>query len=292
MTLVTGTGFIGRAISDSLGDDVVVLNQKADGPRVIECDLTDPKSLEAVLSKLQQKSVTQVVHTAAITPWSGGGDYSDDLRMAENMVHLCDTLGVKVLVFISGWNVYDMSGQPPYDETTPLKPLDDYGKSKLAVEQYFKQNLKTTKLVCLRTASVYGPGQRSAGLIPNLVGNALRQEPLVLNATDVKRDYVYIQDFVRAVNNIIKNVNDSLEVNIGSGSHSVMEVAQTIQSATHELTGRMSEIITKPADQPTIPVDNQLDTTKAKSLGILGASTAFDDGIKQYVQWRQDENIL
>lgn len=186
MILLTGgSGFVGKALLAAPGDDAVVTVGRTPAAHThVALDLAaaSDEGVAHAVTELEPFHPTTLVHCAAITPWSSGApDFSLDLKIAQRVVELCQKLAIERFIFVSGWNVYDTAALAPYDEAkTPLNPTTDYGRSKLAVEEYLASSLEDTKLISLRAASLYGPGQTTPGLIPNLVGAALRGEPLSL----------------------------------------------------------------------------------------------------------------
>jgi UDP-glucose 4-epimerase len=229
-----------------------------------------------------------VIHAAAVTPWSDNPDFSLDAQMAESVRRLCEKLSIPQLIFISGWNVYNMStSTPPFSEITTIGPGDEYGNSKYRTEQFFTENLETTRVLSLRTASVYGPGQMSKGLIPNLVSSALRDGQMTLNATDTRRDYLHIDDMVEAVIKLT-SIQMSGVLNIGSGtSLSIGEVARITQDI---FKGTYKEDIGIEYNEhlSESPLgDNQLDISKARAIGLLEKTRDFRDGMTEYIAWRR-----
>lgn len=295
MILVTGSsGFIGNSLMNSFGDRAIGL-QRANNPEYanrVVCDLSDSESVSRAAEYLGQFTITHLVHTAAVTPWSSSPDFSLDRKMAESVSLLCDRLNISQLISVSGWNVYNMTrSQPPFTEETSIQPIGEYGASKYDVEKLLNDKVEKSHVLHLRLASVYGVGQTSAGLIPNLVQSALDKQEISLNALQTKRDYLYIDDLIEAVDGITTTKEPIADrvLNIGSGcSVSVLEVAETIQDVCLSLYG-MEVAIRKPTDpQESIPTDNELAIDRAKNYGLLSQTTPFRVGMEEYVKWRKN----
>lgn len=291
MILVTGaSGFIGKAIARSLGDQAIALSRSGELPfdHQVVSDLTQPNAIEDLIGQLRPYDITQIIHTAAITPWTKDADFSLDLAMAKTLAHVSESLEIQRLIFLSGWIVYDMEGKSPFNEMTSIKPTSLYAESKVAVEEYFDAHLKKTALLNLRLASIYGPGQTSAGLIPNLVQTALSTGNIAINAVTTKRDYLFIDDVTRAVEKLVAmDTGARMDLNIGSGASSaVIEVAKAIQHAVRNVTGRSVALEIAKEPKESEPVDNQLDIEKAQTLGLLDAVTDVSEGMKEYVAWK------
>lgn len=273
-----------------LAPDALLLRRSADAD--ITFDLLDTQNAPQLAESLHKHGVTHIIHTAAVTPWSGNQDYAQDIAMADTLSRVCNELKIDTLIFMSGWNVYDMTqGNAPFSEDTPLGSDNDYGTSKLAAEQFLKDNLQHTKLINARLASIYGPGQLSAGLIPNTVSAALSGQDIRLNSISTRRDYLYIDDLVTAIEKLVTNTLDSsADINIGSGaSVSVGEFAQLVPEVYQEVSGNMVTNVPpeNPIESPLI--DNQLDISKAQSLGLLQNVTPFKTGLKRYIQWKLEQ---
>lgn len=294
MTLLTGaSGFIGQSIYKSLGEAVVTVGRSAPkgSNKHISCDLSSAEAGGLLVKELSELGIDSVIHAAGVTPWQSDADFSKDLDMAKTIAYVCEKLQMPKLIFLSGWNVYDMGGQPPFDENTPVHPSTEYGKSKLAVEEYFAGTMTNTKLVILRLASVYGPGQTSPGLITNLAKAAFDTGSMQLGAKETRRDYVFIDDVVRASKSALEPSLKGI-FNIGGGqSFSVTEVAEGIKLACNEIEGRQVQVnFDQFSESPLI--DNCLDITKARESGLLDQPVPLQQGLVKYIKWGRDENIF
>lgn len=294
MILVTGgSGFVGGAIAASLGDRTITLSRsksKKGQKKHICFDLTDTSRAPELIEQLRPYGITHIIHAAAITPWSNQPDYSKDTDMAAVIADIGNKLSsVTQVFFLSGWNVYSMSNQKaPYDENTLLGPAEDYGKSKLETEQYLKRKIDGARLANLRLSSVYGPGQTSAGLIPNLVQAAFKDEVMTIGAVKTSRDYIYIDDLAAAVTGLIdQELEPYTELNIGSGnSVSVGEVAETIQRICKNNYDLEVPIQKKDPIQESSIIDNRLDITLAREkYGLLEHTLSFTEGLSRYMDW-------
>ena len=295
MILVTGgSGFIGQSLIKSFGNEAVgIQRSRPVRPNDFECDLANIAKVKKLTTSLIDKPFTHIIHTAAVTPWSNPPNYQLDIDMAESALILSKLLNIPNIIFISGWNVYDTTSRAPYDESTPVNPKDEYSTSKRKVEELLEKSDIATVTI-LRTASVYGPGQVSAGLIPNLVNAALNDGTIKIHSNSVKRDYLYIDDFVNAIKNLVQQKNDKGGyINLGSGkSILIKEVAELIQSKVEKINKSKVLVKTEFSMNTATVLDNELDIHKAKTLGILNKITPFEQGIDTYVHWRMNENIL
>jgi len=100
----------------------------------------------------------------------------------------------------SAGGVYAGVGAPPYDESSPVRPLGAYGRAKLDAEALiagWSQATGTPSLIG-RIANLYGPGQNLAkaqGLISQICRSHLTGQPLSIYVSlDTLRDYLFAPD--------------------------------------------------------------------------------------------------
>ena len=96
--------------------------------------------------------------------------------------------------------VYAGVGAPPYNESSPVRPLAAYGLAKLDAEALvtdWSHDSGTPSLIG-RIANVYGPGQnldKAQGLISQICRSHLTGQPLSIYVSlDTLRDYLFAPD--------------------------------------------------------------------------------------------------
>jgi UDP-glucose 4-epimerase len=105
-----------------------------------------------------------------------------------------------LFVASSAGAVYAGSRGAPFDEYTPVAPLGDYGRAKLAMEDAVHRFAETSAVRCLvgRIANLYGPGQsltKPQGLVSHLCLASIKRSPLsVYVPLDTLRDYIFVDD--------------------------------------------------------------------------------------------------
>jgi UDP-glucose 4-epimerase len=140
-----------------------------------------------------------------------------------------------------------MYGEVPEGERAaadwPAHPLSPYGSAKRAVEHYLDFYRQEHGLVScvLRYANVYGPRQDpygEAGVVAIFSVNLLRGQGIQINARAQKgdpgcvRDYVYVNDVVRANLAALDGRLDGRTVNVGTGrATSTLELARVMERA-------------------------------------------------------------
>lgn len=83
------------------------------------------------------------------------------------------------------------------DETTPLRPISHYGRTKVRAE---REALRRTNSISLRLATVFGmaPRMRLDLLVNDFVYRAVTDRTVVLFEAHFKRNYVHVRDVARA----------------------------------------------------------------------------------------------
>lgn len=169
ISLVTGaSGFVGRHLVAALragGDDVraaVLPGKHTDfleglGAVVVRADLTRPETLPALF----EGEVERVFHVGAIcnlsTPYAVLRRVN--VEGVERITALALTRGVRRFVHLSSTSVYGRSRGVLFQEDSPRRPADDYGRSKRDGEDMvWKRVGEGLAAVVLRPCTVYGPG--------------------------------------------------------------------------------------------------------------------------------------
>jgi len=307
--LVTGgAGFIGSHLAERFldsGHEVLVLDNLSTGcaenvPAGAAFENLDLREVEGVRSVVERFKPEIISHHAAQIDVRKS--VADPLVDAEinvcGSVHLFSCAarcGVRALLFASsGGTVYGETPNPA-NETAPKAPISPYGSAKLSVESYLftfaSQGLPT---LSLRYGNEYGPRQDSAGEkgVISIFSGALlaRDAPVIYGDGEAVRDYVMVEDVVRANELAIEHLLavprrpgtlDDAAVNIGSGvSTSVNEVYRLI--AEHLRSDRVPR---RAAERPGELDQSRLDVTKARDLLGFVPATDLPEGIRRTVEW-------
>ena len=147
--------------------------------------------------------------------------------------------GKRLLYPSSGGTVYDTRKEPPYQETSPLRPIGRFGATKVEAERLLLE-APGIETVAMRISNAYGPGQRTGtglGVVAHWVDAASKGEPLrIFGAPEkVTRDFVYIDDICTAFLRLLATAAPPPVVNIGSGIPTTLaEVAEIIVDLADE----------------------------------------------------------
>ena len=135
---------------------------------------------------------------------------------------------------VSTDEVYGSLGptDPGFSETTPYTPNSPYSASKAASDHLVRAyhhtyGLQVTTSNCSNT---YGPYQFPEKLIPLIIVNALDGKPLPIYGDGLNvRDWLYVEDHVRAIDLVLKNGRTGDTYNVGGNEeHTNLEIVETV----------------------------------------------------------------
>jgi GDP-6-deoxy-D-talose 4-dehydrogenase len=122
-----------------------------------------------------------------------------------------------------------------HDEASPLRPANDYGVSKLAMEYMSWLWREDLPIVISRSFNYTGRGQSEQYLISKIVAHFKRRERNIeLGNTHVMRDFSDVRDICRSMRLLVENRDSKGAVNICSEtSHCASEVVDLCQKITN-----------------------------------------------------------
>ncbi|MDM5314929.1 UDP-glucose 4-epimerase GalE [Fictibacillus sp. b24] len=267
--VVGGAGYIGsHTIKEILskGFEVVVLDNLSTGHResidfrvqFVEGDLGNEELLDHVFTTY---SIEAVMHFAANS--LVGESVQDPAKYYTNNVAATLTLlqkmrkyNVSNFIFSSTAATYGIPDTTPITETTPVAPINPYGRSKLMVEHMLEDfhaayGMNYVALRYFNAAGAYETGEigedhtPESHLIPIVLQHLLGQrETISVFGTDYHtadgtciRDYIHVTDLAKAhvlsLESLLKGNNTNAVYNLGTGrGYSVREIIETCENVT------------------------------------------------------------
>jgi UDP-glucose 4-epimerase len=274
--LVTGgAGFIGSHTVDALterGARVVVVDDLSTGlaqnlnPQATfyKLNLADD-AIEEVLEKERPEIIYHfaffvLVPRSVENPLLDMDVVSGTLRVLRK----AKAIGVRRIVLASSGFLYGNTPNLPANEGCPIDPVSPYVVSKHAIENYLRFYYKAYRIpfTILRYAAIYGPRQMTGAMADYIRKLSAGAQAEIWGDGSKTRDYVFIDDVVRA-NLLALTVSPDHPnpvFNIGTG------IETTLNTVYH----RIAELLGVPArpvyypDRPGEQIRYCLDNAKAK----------------------------
>jgi nucleoside-diphosphate-sugar epimerase len=165
--LVTGgSGFLGNLIARWLlarGEEVKILDIWEDPTRpheieFIHCDIRDRERVAQAM-----RGVDMVHHNVALVPLTKSGKKFWEVNVTGSRIAAEEALkcGVRIFVHMSSSSLFGAPAPGPITELTQPKPIEIYGRAKLAgelaVQEVFKKG--TVPLIVIRPRTILGEGR-------------------------------------------------------------------------------------------------------------------------------------
>jgi len=302
-----GTGTIGVATVNrlvSMGANVTVVsvdsrdrfNAVLDGAEVffIRKDLTDltncknvVEGFDYVFNMICVKGNTQAGESQVAST------FIPLLMVDTNLMEAARLAGVKRFMFVSSICAYpnipvrhedSVWDGPPHanDRFAGIAKRVGEAQSEAYMMQY---GWDATRVV--RLSNVYGPyddfDPKTAHVIPALISRAVNGENPIKVAGDGKaeRDFIYLDDVVDGILNVMENAPPCVPINLGCGyGIPIKEIVDIIVS-------QMDKGVTVEwdSDRPTGDLIRILDTNRAKELVNFEPNVNIRDGIIKTIEW-------
>ncbi len=305
--LVTGgAGFIGSHLTDALVkrncavtvlDNLSTGNQAnlrhlGDSIRFVRGDIRDPELVDELVAGcaliFHQAAVVSVPQTVE--------DPMESARVNEigtlNLLEAARKHQVKRMVMASSCAVYGDDPQMPKHEGMIPKPLSPYAVQKRTSELYaaIYPNLYSLETVCLRYFNVFGPRQDPSSPYSGVISifmtqAAQRQAPLIHGDGNQTRDFIFVQDVVRA-NLLAAQSRQAVgrALNIGTGRFVRI-------NDLWKMIAMMSDLELKPQYGPARAGDIResfADIAQAKSLLGFTPEYSFEKGLQATLDWYRE----
>jgi UDP-glucose 4-epimerase len=295
--IIGGAGFLGLNLAKGLlsGGHKIVLFDRVE-PRsaildkvdFVKADLMDTSAIR----KVMQKGDLIFYFACASLPGSPfekiAANLHQDIEGFVEIIKLAIDKGAEKIVFpSSGGTVYGNPRQIPITEDHPTDPICYYGVTKLTSEKilYMFNRAYGLDYLILRIGNPFGPGQdprRPQGLIPKVIKRMMEGENLeVYGDGKIVRDYIYIDDVVKAVSACLSKGLKNDIYNIGSGVGASINEVIKMASEMLKKEPRIKYLEKRPGDVSA----NVLSNRKLKSLIGWEPKIALAEGLQMTHDW-------
>jgi len=299
---VTGaTGSIGRSVVNALASDDIQLTCLSRNSGEVDSgnvhwmygDLNTPGLAEELVSG--QDVIIHLAH-GSIPLMASTGLIQDAKQNIFPSLRLIDAIALagsnpNFIYLSSGGALYedrDPQNNKPFRESDKCTPVMSYGIQKYTIERYLHNAAinGVLRATVLRVSNAYGAllsSERMQGLIGTSVSRVLAGKSLrIIGNPENVRDYVHIDDVVKAIQKSVYNNNHYEIFNIGSGKgYSVLDVINLISDiAGSKLPISIQDVM----GSKLLPNWCVLDVTKARDFLDWRPSISLEQGISMMMK--------
>lgn len=204
---------------------------------------------------------------------------------------------ISKFIHVSTDEVYGDIIKGSFKEHSPLNPTNPYSASKAGAEMLARSYFKTYALpiIVVRGNNVFGPYQYPEKIIPKFVTRLIEDKKVPLHGSGSQiRTFIYVHDFVNAVDLILKKGRVGEVYNIGTDDEiSMLELSKLLVKKLK----RKRSYIQIVTDRPFNDRRYSVDLRKIRKLGWQPQhefETALDETIEWYknnpLWWKKKNN--
>ena len=205
----------------------------------------------------------------------------------------------KLFYHISTDEVYGSLGDTGFfTEETAYDPRSPYSASKASSDHFVRAYYHTYHLPVKisNCSNNYGPFHFPEKLIPLCIHNIINKKPLpIYGKGENVRDWLFVEDHVRAIDTIYHNGKIGETYNIGGHNEwtniaLVKELCRQMDQKLGRSAGESEQLITYVKDRAGHDLRYAIDATKLKEeLGWM-PSLQFEEGLSKTIDWYLNNN--
>lgn len=304
--LITGaSGFLGGWLARFFHDKkarVIGLDHKSTdntiklhglSSEVLSIENCDIRNFYQIKNIIEKYPVDFIFHTAAIAhpkimlenPLYG---FEVNIQGTWNILEIARNVDIKGILIFSSERVYE-ANTPPFKETDTKRSLSLYGASKASAEGIASAYAHTFGLPVVNAvcANIYGGADPNLNrLVPYTIISLLNNQDVLLEGTGyIKKDFLYIKDFLDASEIIISNAKDpnikGNSFNIGTGD--AISTFELVNMISKYIPSR-GKIIIK-GEKQSDPLEEYLSNELIKKTLNWSPSYSIERGLMETIEW-------
>jgi len=233
--------------------------------------------------------VERVVHLISRAAHRHGRDrarrLAADVEGTRRLGLSCLRAGVRRLVYVSSIKAVGEGAGSPYDERSPCRPRDAYGRAKLEAERLVQGLPGPLETVVVRPPLVYGPGVK--GNLLRLLRLVALPVPLPLSRVDNRRSLVHVDNLAGALACCLEHPG---------AAGAVWHVADEPPLSTPDLIRRLAAALGRrpllvPAPPRLLDAAGRLLGREEEAARLLGSLVVVSDRIREQLRWRPDKEL-
>ena len=264
----------------------------------VKGSICDKELLEGLFKKY---NIEYIVHFAAQTHVDNSFDNSisytiDNILGTHQLIECCRLYGnIKRFVHMSTDEVYgELSITCDNSiETSLLNPTNPYAATKAGAEfivrsYYYSYGMP---IVIIRCNNVYGARQYPEKIIPKFITLLKENKKLTIHGSGLtRRNFIYIDDVIDAINIIAAEGENNNVYNIGSDDeYNVIEIATILLNHIKGCDEKIEDWIEYTKDRNFNDFRYAIDTQKLNNIGWK-KTINFNEGLKRTIEWYMNED--
>ena len=218
-----------------------------------------------------------------------------------NILNSAKKNNISHTIITSTSEVYGTAQYVPIDESHPINPQSPYAASKSAADNLSKSFVRSYDLpvTILRPFNNYGPRQSARAVIPNIIVQLLNNKKTInLGSVKPVRDFMFIEDTVKAFNNVIfkKKIYSGQEFNIGSNFEiSVRDILKMLKNDFNydfKINIQKNRLRPKNSEVFRLFSSNKKFKKHFNWKASYGSKKGFKIGLEKFINWLNKENNM
>jgi len=203
-----------------------------------------------------------------------------------NVLETCRKFDIRKIVYFSSAAVYGEPSEYPLRESSPVRPVNPYGVSKLMSEKAVEGYSSSYGLnyTIFRPSNIYGIGQNPeyAGVMHAFAKAIVNgKDPVIFGDGNQTRDYIHVNDVTEAVVRAPESEARNLVMNLSSGKSVTVNFLAKIFKEVYD---KEINFIYGPPSEGDIyrsELSNEL-VTKALNWS---PRVRLQDGLREIIKW-------
>jgi len=198
ITVIGGSGFVGtnlcrRFAKSQQNFEIIDIKLSTQFPD--KCKIGDVRDIKSLRDSVTGNIVINLAAVHRDNVRDKKEYHLTNVVGADNVAKICSELGIKKIVFTSTVSVYGFA-LPGTDETGKINPFNEYGKTKFAAEEIFRnwQKIDDNSLIIIRPTVIFGEGNR--GNVFNLFKQIARGNFMMIGRGENKKSMAYIENVI------------------------------------------------------------------------------------------------
>ncbi len=265
--------------------------------KFINCMLQDEKKLNEIVKKFCPEIIIHLAAQAGVrysleNPLS----YIDSNVLGSfNILQLSKDLNVNHLLIASSSSVYGGNTKLPFSENDKAdKPLSIYAATKKSVENLAYSYSYTFKIptTMMRFFTVYGPWGRPDMALFKFVKSIINNEEIeVYNNGQMSRDFTYIDDLVKVIENLMEIIPSKENLKFGEAPYRNINIGNSNKIDLMSFINAIEASLNKKAKIKFLPIqtgdvkDTWSNNANLKKYINFVPNTDYKLGIRRFVKW-------